>query len=88
MIKGSGPYRGDVTFLKSLLRRGWHTDAAPSEIDWIRVTALPRPIPKVNGKRILLSGHMAFEPAAVIWLSISLRVPISIGMVERCLLVE
>lgn len=65
MIKGSAPYKGDVSFLTTLLRRGWHTDYAPSEIDWLRVTVSPRPLPTIGGKPLMLGGHPAWEPASI-----------------------
>jgi hypothetical protein len=42
MLRGTRAYASELRDVSNLVRRGWHADPSPSEIDWIRVVTAPR----------------------------------------------
>ncbi|MGH9107382.1 MAG: hypothetical protein ACRDZX_16460 [Acidimicrobiales bacterium] len=65
MVPGGNVYSDELKVVTQLVRKGWHTDPSPSEIDWVGVTVLPAPLRLINGKIAYVNGHIAYKPASV-----------------------
>jgi hypothetical protein len=74
MIRGGQAYQGDVNLMTQLVKRDWHTDPSPSEIDWIAVTNPPKPFPPIKGKAAVTNGHRLYLPGAAVTIVLNQKV--------------
>jgi hypothetical protein len=65
MIPGGNAYKPELAGVTELVRKGWHTDPSPTEIDWIGVTLRAKPLHLIDGRRVRVDGRAAYMPAAL-----------------------
>jgi hypothetical protein len=65
MIAGKKSYQGDMKLMTELVRESLHLDPSPSEIDWLDVTVLPKPMRRADGRPIRINGRQVYMPAWV-----------------------
>lgn len=63
-VKGTQPYRAEVSLMRELLVRGWHINPSPTEIDWLAVTSQPAPL-LIDGKHTMRNGRALFGVGSV-----------------------
>jgi hypothetical protein len=66
MFASGSYYKGQVNDLTFLKTNGWHAPPNPTEIDFVKVTLQPKPIPPFNGKPVLNHGHPSYSGGAVV----------------------
>jgi hypothetical protein len=65
MDPSGSAYASELRMVSRLKAMGWHSDPSPTEIDWVGVTLLPRPIRLVDGK-LAHDGHwVAYLPGSL-----------------------
>jgi hypothetical protein len=64
MIAGGTTYQGERMTITNLSQRRLHANPSPTEIDWISVTVLPKPV-HIQDKLAKIDGHQLYGPASV-----------------------
>jgi hypothetical protein len=64
LVPGSPPYQTEFKEVREMAKEGIRSDPSPTEIDWIRVTGVPKAV-EANGKPIVVRSHHSLLSASV-----------------------